>query len=141
MTNDWDSLRLNEYPQFLSKFSCQKSPSMLISWMINVHNVYNVDAINDVDINNDVSKYQWLSGGNGWDGDLKTFYVSQLQSCFNVHLKFMILMISMLNRMNKMVGNVLEGLLTLEDFPGKPPHQKGPSMLKIFSTPPENKDK
>ena len=71
---------------------------------------------------------------NGWDGDLKTFYVSQFQSCLNVHSMFMILMISMmLNRMNKMVGNVLDGLLTLKDFPGKPPHQKGPSMLKIFS--------
>ena len=42
----------------------------------------------------------------------------------------------MLDRMNKMVGNVLDGLLTLKDFPGKPPHQKGPSMLKIFSLPP-----
>ena len=41
----------------------------------------------------------------------------------------------MLDRMNKMVGNVLDGLLTLKDFPGKPPHQKGPSMLKIFSPP------
>ena len=37
------------------------------------------------------------------------------------------------NRMNKMVGNVLDNLLTLKDFPGKPPHQEGPSMLKIFS--------
>ena len=57
---------------------------------------------------------------------------------------FMILMISMmLNIMNKMVGNVLDGLLTLKDFPGKPPHQEGPSMLKIFSLLPplENKDK
>ena len=57
------------------------------------------------------------------------------------------MMISMmLDRMNKMVGNVLDGLLTLKDFPGKPPHQKGPSMLKIFSLSlpppsPENKDK
>ena len=47
------------------------------------------------------------------------------------------------NKMDKMVGNVLDNLLTLKDFPGKPPHQKGPSMLKIFSLLPplENKDK
>ena len=42
----------------------------------------------------------------------------------------------MLDRMNKMVGNVLDGLLTLKDFHGKPPQQKGPSMLKIFFPPP-----
>ena len=50
---------------------------------------------------------------NGSDSDLNTFYVSHFQPCLNVHSIFMILMISMiLNRMNKMVGNVFLHLKT-----------------------------